>query len=298
MSNDEKEVIVVDAQAVPEELKMSEVEAKNLRSDVISLRNTIESSYYQLGVSLKQVSERTLSDGVPLWKSWGFVSFDDYCERELGFRQRKAYYLLDVASAVEKGVFCENDVERLGWTKAASLAPLVNKGIINKKNVGDWISKTESKTCEELREMTKNAKENASKAIHEAKVTAEKSGTDIKQAVSSALEHLKVDEVTIPSKAPETIHVFRVGLPEEQWKVWQNALHKAKEITGSDKEPWLVECIGSAFLAECLNGREDLLKTLISRIEEAYEVKIMAVNHSGEVLHCHHDIAELARKVS
>ena len=291
------EVLVVDPTTVPDDWKMKVNEAQALRSEILELKGDIEKTYYRMGSKLKMVSQNTLEDGVPLWKSWGFGSFDEYCERELGFRERKAYYLLDVFSAVEKGAFTESDVERLGWTKAATLAPLVNKGIITTENASDWMEKVDGKTFNEIREMSTNARAKAATVASDARRTATAKGLDPEKAVTDAVGKLKVDEVIIPSKSPETVHVFRVGLPTEQWNVWQNALQKAKEITGSDKDPWLMECIAQSFLAECLNGREDLLETLLSRIETAYAVKILAVRHSGEIDHCHPDIAELANKV-
>jgi len=290
-------VVVLDPMQVSEELKITVRDAQALRAEVMELREGIEKTYYRLGAKLKQVSIRTLDDGKPVWMSWGYQSFDEYCERELGFRERKAYYLLDVFGAVEKGAMTEADVERMGWTKAATLAPLVNKGIITRENSGDWMQKIDGKTYNELREMSNNAKTKASQVASEARDHAAKTGGDVDKAISEAVGKITVDEVSIPSKVQEVIHMFRCGLPEPMWNVWQNAMQKAREITGSDKEPWLMECIAQAFLAECLNGREDLLNTLLSRVEEAYGVKVFAVSHDGTVEYCHPDIAELAKKV-
>lgn len=287
----DKEIITVDAQLVPEENKMKIKEAQALRVEVVELKNDIELTYYRLGEKLKRVFDCTLEDGVPLWKSWGFASFDDYCERELGFRERKAYYLLDVFSAVEKGPLSEADVERLGWTKAATLAPLVKKGIITQDNVGEWMEKTDGKSFNELRDMASNAKTKAAQIAHEVRNSA--SGTNVDAEIKKAVGKISVEDVSLPQKSPDMVHIFRVGLHEDQWKVWQNALQKAKDITGSDKDAWLVECIGTAFLAECLNGREDMLKTLLLRIEEAYGVSIMAVNDNGGIEFCNENLANL-----
>jgi hypothetical protein len=298
MTKKNSDVLVIDAAVVPEELKMTVRDAQALRSEVLELREGIEKTYYRLGSKLKQVSIRTMDDGKPVWMSWGYQSFDEYCERELGFRERKAYYLLDVFGAVEKGAMTEADVERMGWTKAATLAPLVNKGIITRDNSEDWMKKIDGKTYNELREMSNTAKTKAAQVASDARTRAGQTGENVDEAISKAVGSIRAEDVSIPATPKEVIHMFRAGLPEPIWNVWQNALQKAKEITGSDKEPWLMECIAQAFLAECLTGREDLLNTLLSRIETAYEVKIFAASHDGTVEYCNPDIAELAKKVS
>ena len=295
-SDQNNEVIVVDASEVSVENQIGIAESEKLRKQVLTLRDTIEKSYYGLGKELRRVMDGRLRDGTPVWKSWGFVSFDDYCERELGFRERKAYYLLDVFASVENGPFSEEDVERLGWTKAASLAPLVKKGIITQNNVSDWLDKTQGKSYQELREITSKAKSCAAKVASEARSEATKNGTDPDKAVAEAVGKISAESVDI-QKSTDTIYMFRVGFHEEQWNVWQTALKKAKDITGSDKDAWLVECIASAFLAECLNNRDDMLEVMLSRLEEAYGVKILAVNHAGEVQHCHEDIASLSDRI-
>ena len=205
--------------------------------------------------------EKTLANGKQLWSYWGFASFDEYCEREMGFRQRKGYHLLSIYKQCVSGPIPKADFEEIGWSKASILAPLVSSGVITGENVHRWMDKAKEKTYDELRAMTKLAKTKSE----------EKANEDSANGVEGSA-----------AKVPEEIHIVRIPLYKDQFENYQVAMKKAETITGSDKTAWLMDCICLHFNSEACTTKTDSLDVLCRRLEQVFSVKIIALSDESK----------------
>lgn len=103
------------------------------RDEVIRLRRDVERSYFKIGGLLYKISRE-------FWyKKWGYETFKDYVEQEVGFSVRKAQFLIGiwnwfVVQVGDKTVI--EKVAQLGWSKAAVLV-----GVVTKHNVDAWVEK-------------------------------------------------------------------------------------------------------------------------------------------------------------
>jgi hypothetical protein len=245
----------VDTEIMDENEPMKIGEANSMRKRVLAICDTIGASYLELGKYLDTIAKRQVEGGKPIYKLWGFKSFDEYCERELGFRERKANHLANIFRKTIEGPLPKDAVEKTDWSKMAMVAPLVDKGVITDDNAEKWMKKIEGKSFEEVRTMTKSA-------IDKSKEKASKSGKT--------------------KTAPEEIHILRVPLFKDQWKNAQIALNKAQTMTDSDKLPWQMDCIFLSFNSETFTSKEQALDEICRRAERVFGVKILALNASDE----------------
>jgi len=244
-------------------------EANALRKKALELKITIEKDYLTLGGTLHGILEGGDSRaGQPVWRAWGFKTFDDYCMRELGFRERKGYYLVDIYRQVTEGPLPKKAIEQVGMFRAHKLAQAADKGIITEKNVQVWLDRSENKTAEELALMIKNE-------LEKAKTKEEKAAEKAREKGTAAPEEAKPEEA---ESVPEEMTIFRVGLYKEQADIWKLAMKKAEKITGSDKDPWKVECIAQHFLSEVCETPDESLRVVCARLEKLYNVKIAAID--------------------
>ena len=257
--------VVTDRSSVSEEIQHVAVEktaaivtakeADEIRKRLNELRGSVEAGYFEMGKLLHDVKEKVTEENKPLWKVWGFDTFDRYCEEELGFRERKGHYLLSIYKNTVEGPLTQEAVEVLGWSKASILAPLANDGIITGENAKKWMDKAKDSTFEELRSMTRLARKKSEK---------------------------KSDGGGDKQTAPEEVQIFRVGLFKDQWENLQVALKKAEAITGSDKTPWLLDCICLSFNSEAFTDKDGGLDEVCRRVERVFGVKLLAFKAEDE----------------
>jgi len=256
----QNKVVKVDAHKVGE-IVLGEKEAKEARKRALELKEIVEKSYLELGKFLKLIAKAVTQEGIPVYRSWGFQTFAAYCEQELGFKERKANHLALIYAQTEEGPFPKKWAEQVGWSKMSLLAPLAAKGIITEGNVKPWMERVEKSSFADLTEIAKKAREKAEK----------------KKAKQEGLEIPSREEV------PESIHVIRIPLYDDQWENWNIALDKARKITGSDKLPWLIDCIAMAFNSEGFDTRKEGLDEVCRRVERVFRVKLVAFDEEGPV---------------
>jgi hypothetical protein len=252
---------IQEVSAEPEVLTITAAESDIIRKRLVELKGVIESSYLEVGKLLSEVCDKKLPNGKQLWSYWGFASFDEYCEREMGFRQRKGYHLLNIYKQCISGPIPKADFEEIGWSKASILAPLVSSGVINDENVHRWMDKAKEKTYDELRTMTKLAKTKSE----------EKAKEDSANGVEGSA-----------ARVPEEIHIVRIPLYKDQYENYQVAMKKAEIITQSDKTAWLMDCICLHFNSEACTTKTDSLDEMCRRIERVFSVKVIALSDENK----------------
>lgn len=118
------------------------------RAMAIQLRDSLEQNYFQLGAILNKVlTERWFSE------QWGFRTFKDYVEGEVGFGYRKAMYLANIYQTLVASGTTWDLVRSVGWTKMREMC-----SVLNRENVLEWVEKARRMTAVQLGEEAKRAK--------------------------------------------------------------------------------------------------------------------------------------------
>lgn len=275
----EKKARKVDVEVISRNLVqiiLNKGEATELRSKLIEIRSKIEKSYYEIGEKLNAVLTGKVAMGdvtVAVYKAWGYESFAEYCEEELLFGERKGFFVVGVWRVIQSGLLTRDEVDTVGWTKARLLAPLATKGLLVPENKKKWMDAAMTMPYNSFREMAKVAVEKQEEKVvkEEKKEPETPSSTKV-----SKVKH--EDEKDVP-EVPEKIYVFHeVGFYEDQWKIWQLALQKLKQNTGSDKECHLLEMMARSYLSEGFGTKGETLARIVGRIERIFDVRMFVVD--------------------
>ena len=110
-----------------------------LRKEILDLRNALERGYLKLAKLLSEVRHREL------YVKWGFATFADYLDKELGFHERKGEHLIKIWDKVKGFKLDEERVKKIGWTKMRQVVPLLTE-----KNSKDLINRAEKLSVRRL----------------------------------------------------------------------------------------------------------------------------------------------------
>lgn len=250
-----------------EELERAEAD---LRKQAKELYAQIETTYWDLGRCLYEVY-----DGVPggyrdlirgkgaaaarnsLFAKWGFENFGDYCEREIGIKKRSgealryAYYWFEIHLNIPLEL--KKEMRTLGRSKVYLLS-----GFATKEDVMEWVAKAKSFNYEDLK-----------KAVNDAK--------GLKPAKKD--EDNEGDQDPGAPPPPETLHNVQAGLYDEQWKTYNAAIDRAKNLSKSEKIGHNLELICQDFLAN--NGftkPEEDANEYLAKMERQLNLKLIALD--------------------
>lgn len=173
------------------------------------------------------------------WSEWGFKTFDEYIEKELEFKRRKAFYLIIIYEkfVIELGLPLK-ELRNIEWSKAKELLK-----VITKENYKSLFAECKKKSVVEIHDMVLKMR-----------------------GKSTAI----VSESFIP------VHF---SLTKEQSDNVEHALKIASEMAGSEKRGNLLDLIATDFLAGKVGeiDADSLLMTLdmhIKNIERSYGVTL------------------------
>jgi len=164
---------------------------------------------FQLGGYLFKICDEKWYEEV------GYEKFSEYVADQLGFKVRKAYYLMDFYKAIVNAQLKWADVSDLGWIKLRLLS-----SIITEENAAEWIKF--ARKAKGYREL-----ENA---IAEAKAGEKTNGST-------------------PPEAGDGTTAMTFKLHPDQKEVVDAALEKAMEAGGTDVKSVALEYICQDFLA-------------------------------------------------
>ncbi len=202
-----------------------------IRDEIKSCRELVEGSYLKMGDLLSQVYKHKL------YKTWKFDSFKDYVEQDLGFKERKAFYLICVWKTFSQDLkFDATELTKIGWSKAATLIPVVTV-----ENAKDWVEKAKTLSCTDLEELVKSSK------------------------------------TTKKIPANEIIYKMTFGLYEGQKEIVEQALTKVGVEADSDVKSRQLELLALNYLAGVTDSANQPLQHWISKLEKAYKVTLVAV---------------------
>jgi len=128
--------------------------AISIRRKINGLLETIEKSWYDISILLKNIYEREL------YKKWGFANFEQYSNSELDMDYRIALYRVQIGKIIEKYNLQYNDVNNMGWTKFKEISKLLKDcEELNKEEVIALLAKTKDMSYRETEDFIKRIRE-------------------------------------------------------------------------------------------------------------------------------------------
>lgn len=270
--------------------------AKKVRARAKDLVSSIETNYMELAEILFKVWD-TPEDGdranQPIWMKWGFKSFRDYAEQELGLHYKKAerlrliWYRLDVDLA-ELDQKWKKRLISLGWSKVRELC---RADVLTLGNAKQWIEKAEN--------MNYQTVEAAVRKFLDAKETAamnkeiQKSGDPIAKSNKLAAEKTadELDEDDQDSSAPPAAKELDWANPEHftskvftftasQLESVKGALERAKELTNSNAGGHNLSLICLEFVAtnDFTKASEEQRLRYVAKMEKLLGYKFIVVD--------------------
>lgn len=249
---------------------LSDSEVKNesgpgiqkVRNSIQTLKQTIDASYLALGGLLYRVKHGRY------FNTWGYDSFSDYTEEELGFRDRKARYLINIWKKfrVELNVSRE-DLQGVEWTKAAAL-----KKVANKENVDDLIDEAKDKSVREVKEFVDD-------------VQAEQQAEDLEEE-----EEEEVKEET-GNEEVEKMHRDTFVFYDDQKDIVELAMSIAEEYTDNDREGYLLSMVATEYVASH-TGKDVSMPWLLSRLQDVFDVRFIVLDEEEDDILMGDDVLE------
>lgn len=260
------------------------LEAENsLRAEAREIVKDIDNRYWDLGRVLYDVY-----DGVPggyrglvggdgaratrqeLFRKWGYGSFGEYAEKEVGIRKRSAenlrYAYFWFAITLDLPSQIVDQIKALGRSKVYQLS-----GFVTQDTITLWVDRAKDLTFDELKSAIKQAK--AVSAGRMADITELDPKGDGKEADPSS--------PALPK--PEELHHVSTALYDGQFDTFESAMKRAKGLSGSDKMGHNMELICQDFLANNDFGataKKDVSGFLL-KIERMLGVHLVAVDTSS-----------------
>lgn len=182
-------------------------EPDQLRAELHMEHDKVDFHYFRMGAMLDRVQSGKL------WKGWGFETFNSFVEQELGFKPRKALYLIQIFNdLLEAGVPWEV-VKDVSWPRLKEIS-----GVITKENAAEWVERAKTLTILQLQEV----------------VAAHKTGTLTKSG-------------TEPEASKTTSVSFKVHV--DQKETIHQAVAKAKQEAGTEFDGVALEAICLNYLS-------------------------------------------------
>jgi hypothetical protein len=244
-------------------ISLNKKEADGLRVNLRSLRATIEESYVAFAKQLWKAIHGVV-DGDTLFQVWGYATFDDYAETELGMKRGKAYYLAQIWGELHVNAkIPEAKIAEIDWSHSKELAPLAKVGGVTEKNIDSWIKKAKLQPVHQFAQEVKAARE------------AHVSGT---------------------TNPPETIHRITIGLYDEQFKNYERAMRAASALAESDKTGHLLDMICLEFNAQYVSkeggDRLKAIKRYVAMMERVFGVRVIVIDPDSDAVLAGKDMAK------
>lgn len=136
------------SQEDPSVIPGSRAWSKKVRSEAKRLAESIETTYMELAEILYRIDHTHVDNDPkkpPVYTLWGYLSFKDWAQAELGIHHRKAeslrriYYRVNV-ELTNLDVTLKKRLLNLGWSKVREL---VRPGILTLTTAKDWVDMAE-----------------------------------------------------------------------------------------------------------------------------------------------------------
>lgn len=210
-----------------------------VREGVLDARRKIEESYWEFSIRLHDVYINAY------YTSWGFNSFVDYIELEVGMNKRKAQYLVSIQDWFGKmNPQVQTFVKEIGWTKAKELV-----GKVDNNNASEMIPRLEGKSYRELMNTLNVAEESSS------------------------------DQDPINDVVEDKPTKVSFALFEDQKKNVDQALEVARDIASSDSNNHALDMICLEFIS---SHQMSTVDEYLAGVERLLNLKLIAYDKSKD----------------
>jgi len=136
--------------SVPDEFRGKDLgpRAESVREEIKEECERIEESY----IVLAQLLHESVENGYFI--RWGFSTFEEYVNEELGISYRKASYLIQIANVVKSLGIDWSEIEGIGWTRMRTIVPALKQD----GEVGSWLELAAELTVKDLEKLVKDNK--------------------------------------------------------------------------------------------------------------------------------------------
>jgi hypothetical protein len=252
-----KNDLAVVTKKIDAEVVEASKESLDLREKIKVLTKAIDDTYWEVCELLYCVNRDAE------YRAWGFATFKEYVEQDLGFTIRKAEYLINIWKkiVIELGGGDKkylNKIKQIGWTK---LKDIIN--YLTKDNVDEWKEKAKGMSVRELIEYKKE--------------TEQKEITD-KLARAERGEKVDMDK----------LHTLNFKLYSDQYKTVLDACEMAGKVAKSDQRGHCLTMICQDYLMtnDLQEDRRANLMSHFKKFEAMAEVEIIAKDKStGETIY-------------
>lgn len=293
--------------------KGSKAWAKKVRARAKELAGSIETTYMELAEILYTVYDTPI-DGDPkngpIFKAWGYASFRDYAEQELGLHYKKAerlrliWYRLEVELAdLDKKL--KERLVRLGWSKVRELC---RPGLLTMRNAEGWIERAESMNYQSVEASVRKVLDKIEDDEIEAAVRAQ--GDPV--AKSNRLSHEKSREELEEEAIEESMGLGKWGneggerlfsksfaLYPDQLETVKTALKRAAELTDKNSPGHNLSLICLDFLSnnDFTRASEEQKLRYVAKLEKLIGYKFVVVEpKTKEVLYGLSTLEKIAKE--
>lgn len=250
--------------------------SKRIRKKAKELVRGVELGYVELAEILYDVYDTPVENDPqrgPVFKAWGYESFANYAEHELGLRRRKAEYLRSIGYKLKVDLKdldpqVKQNLCALGWTKLRVLTR-----VLNLKNAVDWIAMADRVSYPELEEAVK-------KYILQKQEKA-KQKKDLAAAVNAGMAGNSSDEEEDELPETEEHHWEHFMLKNDQIEPVRQALERAQELSKSEMKSHNLSLICTDFVANNSfhkKGDPGNVTRYLAKMEELLGVKLVAID--------------------
>ena len=276
--------------------------AKKVRTRAKELAGSIETTYMELAEILYAVYDVPIDGDTkngPVYMLWGYKSFRDYAEQELGLHYKKAerlrliWYRLEVELAeLDSGL--KSRLVNLGWSKVRELC---RPGLLTMRNAKGWIEKAENMNYQSVEASVRASLDRQEDAEIEAAVRAdgdpvEKSNKLSYQKTKEEKEEEAIEESMGPGKwgkdAGEQLFSKTFAFYPDQLETVKAALKRAGELTDKPSQGHNLSLICLDFLSnnDFTKASEEQKLRYIAKLEKLIGYKLVVVEpKTKEVLY-------------
>jgi hypothetical protein len=266
--------------------------AEKLRKRAKELSKTIETGYSELGNILRVLSDATVNNDPHdklFIREWGFDTFPEWVEKDLGIHRRKAQRMVRVFFTIEKHLADMDPAlkARLVVLPFSKVRELVR--VLTLNNIAQWIPYAETHAQWEIvLAVQKYAHDKAAKEAQEqlAKNLASEAGVMKGVPGSTDLDDEHDPELDGPKELEKSFPLaFRAFAG--QYESITQALEFAASLSGSSKKTHNLEMICLDFLStNAMPKGLDGKLAYVAKVEKLLGVKLVAVDPvTGELLY-------------
>lgn len=282
--------------------------AAETRSRLKELRQRMDMAYFETGFLLLRVTDQLL------FKRWGYDTFKAYVETELGFKEMKARYLVQIWRVFGEQIrdqYVTARILEMGWGKAKELAR-----VCGPENARWWVDHVAGMNIEAVEQSVRAAIRDKNVEVERlaaASLTPDGVAPRNDLILARAREELAAIEMTQSGGVYEPVALPQVPdlsvpdpVSDESWievRIRMTHEHKlnlfsavalAKDIASTSNTSVALDLIATAFRS--MEGGSRSIVDVLALMERAWGLKIIAFRpKQQDVVYGHDYFAELAK---